>query len=190
MGRRVAIDREPEREPDEAERAGRDERRAPAPGERDPRHDERREDAPTLLPALKIPTASARSRFGNHSATVFTEPGKFPDSPRPSAARAAPNPTAEPCERVRHRRDAPHDDRDRESLPRPDPVERPAHARACRMPYARLNHDTMSPYSRLAPMQLALQRRRENAEHLAIDVVDRRRREEQRDDRPPVAGQV
>src|ERR1044071_7097912 len=45
--------------------------------------------APTLVPALKIPVASARSRLGNHSATVLTAPGKFPDSPTPSSARAA-----------------------------------------------------------------------------------------------------
>src|SRR5215204_3086111 len=47
--------------------------------------------APTLLPALKIPVANARSRFGNHSAVALIAPGKFADSPRPSAARAMPN---------------------------------------------------------------------------------------------------
>src|SRR4051812_27737974 len=48
--------------------------------------------APTLDPGLKIPVASARSFFGNHSATVFTAAGKFPASPSPSAKRATPNP--------------------------------------------------------------------------------------------------
>src|SRR5215212_11194716 len=47
--------------------------------------------APTFVPALKIPVASARSRAGNHSATVLIDEGKFPDSPRPSAKRAALN---------------------------------------------------------------------------------------------------
>src|SRR5437764_541560 len=47
---------------------------------------------PTLLPALKMPVASARSFCGNHSATALTAAGKFPDSPAPSRARAKPKP--------------------------------------------------------------------------------------------------
>src|SRR5215831_1400271 len=47
--------------------------------------------APTLVPALKIPVASARSFFGNHSATVFKLDGKTPASPKPSAPRAIAN---------------------------------------------------------------------------------------------------
>src|SRR3954470_16220196 len=50
--------------------------------------------APTFEPALKIPVANARSRAGNHSATVLIDAGKFPVSPRPSAKRAAANPFA------------------------------------------------------------------------------------------------
>src|SRR6476469_902645 len=45
--------------------------------------------APTFDPALKIPVASARSFAGNHSATVLIDAGKLPDSPNPSAKRAA-----------------------------------------------------------------------------------------------------
>src|SRR5678815_786894 len=51
--------------------------------------------APTLVPALKIPVASARSFFGNHSATVLIEAGKFPASPKPSKNRATMKPTTE-----------------------------------------------------------------------------------------------
>src|SRR5215207_2310094 len=50
--------------------------------------------APTLLPALKIPVAKARSFFGNHSAVALMAPGKLPDSPKPSAARAIEKPFA------------------------------------------------------------------------------------------------
>ena len=53
--------------------------------------------------------------------------------------------------------------------------------------YAIVNHETMSPYCCSFQPSLALQRRRENAEHLAIDVVDRRREKEQRADRPAIA---
>ena len=48
--------------------------------------------APMFEPALNIPVANARSRTGNHSATVLIDAGKFPDSPTPSAKRATPKP--------------------------------------------------------------------------------------------------
>ena len=51
--------------------------------------------APTFVPALKMPVASARSRLGNHSATVLIAAGKLPDSPIPSANRATTNPATE-----------------------------------------------------------------------------------------------
>jgi hypothetical protein len=47
---------------------------------------------PTFVPALKIPVASARSFFGNHSATVLMQAGKLPASPNPSANLATLNP--------------------------------------------------------------------------------------------------
>ena len=47
--------------------------------------------APTQVPELKIPVASARSRGGNHSAVAFTAAGKLPLSPSPSTKRATPN---------------------------------------------------------------------------------------------------
>src|SRR6266403_4835691 len=43
--------------------------------------------APTLVPALKIPVASARSFFGNHSATALMLAGKTAASPKPRATR-------------------------------------------------------------------------------------------------------
>ena len=46
--------------------------------------------APTFVPALKMPVASARSFLGNHSATDLIAAGKLADSPSPSAKRAAP----------------------------------------------------------------------------------------------------
>src|SRR6185437_11653440 len=49
--------------------------------------------APILAPALKIPVANARSRRGNHSATVLMAAGKLPDSPNPRKKRASANPT-------------------------------------------------------------------------------------------------
>ena len=56
--------------------------------------------APALDPELKTPVARARSRFGNHSATVLMAAGKLPASPSPRRKRAQPKPNAEaarPC---------------------------------------------------------------------------------------------
>src|SRR5512140_2930002 len=44
--------------------------------------------APALVPELNMPKASARSFFGNHSATALLLAGKTPDSPSPSEERA------------------------------------------------------------------------------------------------------
>src|ERR1700723_72060 len=46
---------------------------------------------PKLLAPLKIPVASARSFFGNHSATAFTEAGQLAASPAPRKNRAIQN---------------------------------------------------------------------------------------------------
>ena len=95
--------------------------------------------APMLVPELKMPVANARSRFGNHSATILIDAGKFPASPMPSANRAAMKPATEaeyvrptsarrpPPPRtehggfgVRHRRQAPEHNRDGKSELRAD----------------------------------------------------------------------
>src|SRR3954468_15173319 len=51
--------------------------------------------APTLVPALKMPVARARSRLGNHSATDFIAAGKLPASAKPRAKRAVEKPKTE-----------------------------------------------------------------------------------------------
>ena len=51
--------------------------------------------APTLVPALKMPVASARSFLGNHSATVLIDAGKLPASPSPRANLATIKPTTD-----------------------------------------------------------------------------------------------
>ena len=42
---------------------------------------------PTAVPALKIPTARARSRMGNHSETAFNPAGKLAGSAAPRRKR-------------------------------------------------------------------------------------------------------
>ena len=64
------------RQPEEPERAGRDER--PGQPKRIVIHGTTSgvTIAPTFVPALKMPVASARSRRGNHSATVLIDAGE------------------------------------------------------------------------------------------------------------------
>src|SRR5260221_14091718 len=53
--------------------------------------------APTLVPALKMPVARARSFLGNHSATLLMLAGKKAASPKASAKPAAAKLTKEPA---------------------------------------------------------------------------------------------
>ena len=48
-----------------------------------------------LVPELKMPVASARSFFGNHSAVTLIAAGKLPASPNPSASRAKMKPATD-----------------------------------------------------------------------------------------------
>src|SRR5262245_31749933 len=48
--------------------------------------------APRAEPVLNMPTASERSRAGNHSATTFADAGNPPPSPSPRRKRAVPSP--------------------------------------------------------------------------------------------------
>ncbi len=75
--------------------------------------------APTVGPALKTPVASARSLFGNHSATALMAAGKFPDftCTQKEARRAEGKRPAR--QRVSHGGNGPPSDGERVSQPRP-----------------------------------------------------------------------
>ena len=79
--------------------------------------------APMFVPELKIPVAKARSLFGNHSATVLIDAGKFAASPTPSRKRAKPNVQGAVRERGRHPGERPPRDRDPQPELRADPIE-------------------------------------------------------------------
>ena len=100
--------------------------------------------APTLLPALKIPTASARSPFGNHSDTVLIGRRKIPRLAETEESARQRERSRRPCRRVAHRRRAPRDDGEPESSPGADPIQQPAHAQHADA-ICELNQETMSP---------------------------------------------
>ena len=87
---------------------------------------------------------------------------------------------------VRHRRQAPHDERDREALLGPQPVDHPAGDQKPDRVGELEREDDVGVVD-LAPAELLLQRRLEDADDLPVDVVDRRREEQQRADDPAVA---
>jgi hypothetical protein len=84
---------------------------------------------------------------------------------------------------MRHCRQAPHHDGERESGPHAETIHQPSGAEqpdgVCEL---KREHDVR--VVDLTPAELRLQRRLEQADHLAIDVVDRRGEEEHRADNP------
>ena len=167
--------------------------------------------APTLLPALKMPVARARSFLGNHSLTVLTAAGKLPPSASPRAKRAALKPSTvmgisqqpdrerlqgrghpvaqlrfgrdEPGQGVGHRRQAPEQDRQGVTEPDAQAVDEPAGARVADGIGDLEGEDDVAVVD-LVPAELLGQIGLENADHLAVDVVEGRGEEQQGTDAP------
>ena len=89
-------------------------------------------------------------------------------------------------DRVAHARQAPDDDRERVGESGADPVEDAAGQQQAEAVREAEPRDDVAVVH-LAPAELAAERRRENSQHLAIEVVDGRRRKQQGEDRPAVA---
>ncbi len=106
--------------------------------------------APVLVPALNIPVANARSLCGNHSATALMDPGKIADG------------------------DAPRDYGRRQPSTHTDQVDHPTGDEKTECVREAEPGDNVAVVS-LSPTQLELQSGRQDAQHLTIDVVDRRR---------------
>ena len=128
--------------------------------------------APTLEPELKMPVASARSFFGNHSATVLIAAGKLPASPSPRSRAGDSELKRRAAPARRHAGDAP--DRHRDGIARPgaDPVDQPAREeQPDRVGRAEGGDDVA--VVELGPADDLLEVLGEDADHLAVDVVDR-----------------
>ena len=98
--RRVPIQGHPERHPEQADRAGDHERPLPSPPQRDGGTVSGATIAPVLVAAFTIPAASARSRFGNHSA-IALESARKRSPIRSSRAPLSRWRTRRPCARAR-----------------------------------------------------------------------------------------
>ncbi len=160
--------------------------------------------APMLVPELKRPVANARSFTGNHSATDLDRGRKvarFADAERePRRDESRDRRRIDQAEHAEQRRDAgPYAPLRRAPSPRCS-TPAPRSQIQSRVPTRSMNRPGQQQADRireleteddvgvvdLAPAVLLLQRRLEEADHLAIDVVDRRGQEEQPADHPAI----
>ena len=125
---RASIKKQPGDEPDETDRTGDDERA------RQPHAiviigtTSGATSAPMFVPELKIPVASARSFFGNHSATVLIAAGKFPGFTEAEKETRDTKAEDSSSQRVAHRCCAPEDDGERETFARADAIDQTSDA--------------------------------------------------------------
>ena len=157
-----------------------------------------------LVPELKRPVANARSFLGNHSAMTLiggreiprlAEPQRQPREDEPRDRRRVGQ-----ADRGEHRRrggtehrrlgmrdrgDAPDDQRDDVAFLGAEPVDHPA-GEEKGDGVGELEREDDVGVVDLAPAELALQRRLQDPDDLPVDVVDRRREEQQRADHPAV----
>ena len=160
--------------------------------------------APMLVPELKRPVANARSFNGNHSATALIAAGKvagLADAEREPGRDEARHRrrireakhtqqgghgrTVRRGFRVGHRRDTPHAHRNRKANPGADAIDESTRQQQPDRIRQLETEDDVGVVD-LTPAVLLLQRRLEQADHLAIDVVDRRGEEQQEADHPAI----
>ena len=192
-----AIRDPPHDEPDEPNRARRDEGPFPSPRQRDDGNNQRRqqrtdvgagvEDAGRKRPLFaREPFGNCLNRAGKvaglskaqrkssaHEAGDRCTVGE--SEHREHRSHAAPK-KQDPC--VRHRRDAPHNDSNRKAHARAQAIHEPPGEEEPDG-VGKLKREDDVAVIELAPAELLLQRRLENADDLTIDVVDDRRKKEQ-----------
>ena len=139
--------------------------------------------APTSTPALKMPVAKARSLFGNHCATAVSPAGYAPPSPNPRRMRARHEAAETARETVRDLRDRPDRESDGETHLRAEAIDKTAEKEIARRIGALKRRDDVGVVG-LAPAEIVRQERLQDRDHLAIEVVERHRQEQQKDDGP------
>ena len=118
-----------------------------------------------------MPVANARSRTGNHVAIVLMQVGKLPPSPRPSTMRARMKPVTEADHAVRGGRQAPQDRGGGKAEADADLVGEPPHPGIADGIGDREEEDDVAEIG-FGEVQIALDRRLEHAEDVAVHVVD------------------
>ena len=205
LGRRVG--RLPPEEPEETGEAGEDERPLPAPAQRNPRHHQRRHQRADVGAGienagrerallLREPLGDGLDRGGKVARFAETE-----DEPRECKARRRarqqhdrrridkdrrqPQPGEPVGNRMEDRADAPQDDGEDEAEAGAQLVHHPAGDQQTNR-VGELEGEDDGRVIALAPRKQLLQIRLQDRDDLPVDVVDRRRREEQGADDPAI----
>ena len=142
--------------------------------------------APTLAPELNSAVANARSRFGNQCATALIDDGKFPPSPRPSADAREHEAAHAAHQRVAGGGQAPGGDRDRVADLHAEAIDELAEQQQAERVGAPETKELTSPYCALVQPSSTSSVDLSSAQDLPVDVVDRRRQEQQRADQPAI----
>ena len=149
-------------------------------------HQRRGHAAPIEDPLSKSATAQPRSRRGNHSETAFVAAGQFAASPAPSRKRKPQKLRRPRGERREHGHGRVPEHGDGEAVARAEAVEHAArHRLHHRVGDAERDDDEREVLVR--PVNSVFRRRAEDAQRLAVEVVDDGREEEQPADPPAVA---
>ncbi len=200
-----AVQRNPEEQPDEAQRSRDDERPVPSPVQSDPGHDERGHEGADVGAGVEDACGERAFLLGEPLGGDFdrgrkvarlAEPEREPRGDESGdRRRVGESHEREDCgggrteDRrfgVRHRGQAPYDQGDGIALFRPQPVDHPAGEQKSDRVGELEREDDIGVVD-LAPAELLLECRLQDADDLAIDVVDGRREEEQGADDPAVA---
>ena len=142
--------------------------------------------APMFAPELKMPVASARSFFGNHSATVLIAAGKLPDSPSPRRNVEIPKTQYRSLARDRSlaKLQSPMDTGS--PNPRSGSIDEPSRQQQADGIRRLERIDDVAAAVLLVPSDDALQFGCKHAQDLPVDVIDGCREEQQRADSPAV----
>ena len=180
---RAAIDESPRDDADETQRSGHEKRRRPTQVQRDPRHGQRRDDRADIAAGVEHTGCQCPLFAWKPFADGLDCRGKVSAlrQPQSDARRTKTGDAA--GESMRHRRQAPEQDRQRIADAQTDRIHQPS-AEEISRGVGEIEPEDGVAVVDLVPAQVALERRLEHADHAAIDVVDGGGEEEQPADPP------
>ena len=186
---RRLVEKQPRRQPQQSQRAGKDEGIAPAVANRQNATTGGASAEPIDEPALKIPIPSARCFGGNHSATALAAAGQFPGSPSPRMKRHAASDHFPARKAVQHRPRRPERNEKGKSLARAQPVDDVAgtgvHDRVRHQKYRDDLRIVLLGHAELAPHVP-----RHDRERQPVGIVDHRGQKQHRRDHPAQFGNL
>ncbi len=183
-----AVDGEPKGQPDKPHSPRKEKRPTPSKVIENERNQQRRQERPDVRAGVEQPGRQRPLLLGKPLRHRLDGPGKIARLTDAQGESRQGEPDPGPGQRVRHRGGAPDTHGDREARAGAPAVHEAADdEQADRVGEGEgaVNDAILE----LVPADLRLQRRRQNTQHQTIEVVDRRRKEEQCADDPPIAAE-